>query len=102
MTLFFLEQKNAGGIFNVGSGHARNWNDLAKAIFSAMGKKIHIEYIDMPEEIKKHYQYHTCSDTKKIRNLGYSRPVMTLEEGVEDYVKKYLIPARHLGDFEDQ
>ena len=102
MTLFFLEQKNAGGIFNVGSGHARNWNDLAKGIFSAMGKKIHIEYIDMPEEIKKHYQYHTCSDTKKIRNLGYSHPVMTLEEGVEDYVKKYLIPARHLGDFEDQ
>jgi len=101
MTLFFLEKKNTGGIFNVGSGQARNWNDLAKAIFYAMEKKIHIEYIDMPQEIKNQYQYHTCSDTNKIRNLGYIHPVMSLEEGVDDYVKKYLIPGRHLGSFED-
>ena len=102
MTLFFLDKNIAGGIFNVGSGQARNWNDLAKAIFSPMGKKIDIEYIDMPAEIKNHYQYHTCSDMKKLRNIGYIHPVISLEEGIEDYVKKYLIPGRHLGDFEDQ
>ncbi|MBM15279.1 MAG: ADP-glyceromanno-heptose 6-epimerase [Nitrospina sp.] len=101
MTLFFLEEKNAGGIFNVGSGQARNWNDLAKAIFSAMGRKINIEYIEMPEEIKNQYQYHTCSDTKKIRNIGYINPVMSLEEGIEDYVKNYLLHERHLGSFEE-
>jgi len=102
MTLFFLEQKHTGGIFNIGSGQARNWNDLAKAIFNAMGKKMHIEYIDMPTEIKNQYQYHTCSDIKKIRNLGYINPVMSLEEGIEDYIKKYLIPGRHLGSFDDE
>jgi len=102
MTLFFLEENNAGGIFNVGSGQARNWNDLAKAIFSAMGRKTNIEYIDMPEEIKNQYQYHTCSDTKKIRNIGYINPVMSLEEGIEDYVKNYLLLERHLGSFEGQ
>ena len=102
MTLFFLEKESVGGIFNVGSGQARNWNDLAKAIFSAMGEKIDIEYIDMPAEIKNQYQYHTCSDMKKLRNIGYIHPTISLEEGIEDYVKKYLIPGRHLGSFEGQ
>ena len=97
MTLFFLERQDVGGIFNVGSGKARNWNDLAKAIFVAMSKKLNIEYIDMPSEIRNHYQYHTCSDTEKIRNAGYSKPSMSLEAGIENYVTKYLIPEKHLG-----
>ena len=97
MTLFFLERQDVGGIFNVGSGKARNWNDLAKAIFVAMSKKLNIEYIDMPSEIRNHYQYHTCSDTEKIRNAGYSKPSMSLEAGIENYVTQYLIPGKHLG-----
>ncbi len=97
MTLFFLERKDVGGIFNVGSGKARNWNDLAKAIFLSMNKQLNIEYIDMPPEIRNQYQYHTCSDTEKIRNAGYSQSVMSLEEGIGDYVTQYLIPGRHLG-----
>jgi len=97
MTLFFLERQDLGGIFNVGSGKARNWNDLAKAIFVAMNKKLNIEYIDMPSEIRNHYQYHTCSDTEKIRNAGYSKPAMSLEAGIENYVTQYLIPEKHLG-----
>ncbi|MBT5795234.1 MAG: ADP-glyceromanno-heptose 6-epimerase, partial [Deltaproteobacteria bacterium] len=97
MTLFFLERQDVGGIFNVGSGKARNWNDLAKAIFVAMSKKLNIEYIDMPLEIRNHYQYHTCSDTEKIRNAGYSKPAMSLEAGIENYVTQYLIPEKHLG-----
>ena len=97
MTLFFLERQDVGGIFNVGSGKARNWNDLAKAIFVAMNKQLNIEYIDMPSEIRNQYQYHTCSDTEKIRNAGYSQSVMSLEEGIDDYVTQYLIPGKHLG-----
>ncbi len=97
MTLFFLERQDVGGIFNVGSGKARNWNDLAKAIFATMNKQLNIEYIDMPSEIKNRYQYHTCSDTEKIRNAGYSQSVMPLEEGIDDYVTQYLISGKHLG-----
>lgn len=96
MTLFFLERQNIGGIFNVGSGKARNWNDLAKAIFEAMNKQLNIEYIDMPSKIRNQYQYHTCSDTEKIRNAGYSQNGMSLEEGINDYVTQYLIPGKHL------
>jgi ADP-L-glycero-D-manno-heptose 6-epimerase len=96
MTLFFLERQDIGGIFNVGSGKARNWNDLAKAIFMAMNKQLNIEYIDMPSEIRNQYQYHTCSDTEKIRKAGYSRPSMSLESGIENYVTQYLIPGKHL------
>lgn len=98
MTLFFLEHKSIGGIFNVGSGKARNWNDIAKSIFTAMNKKLNIEYIEMPSEIINQYQYHTCSDTKKIRKAGYLKPVTSLESGVEDYVREYLIPGKHLGE----
>ncbi len=97
MTLFFLERQEIGGIFNIGSGKARNWNDLAKAIFSGMNKQENIEYIEMPAEIRNQYQYHTCSDTEKIRKVGYSDPVMSLEEGVADYVGQYLTPGKHLG-----
>ncbi|MEK9627961.1 MAG: ADP-glyceromanno-heptose 6-epimerase [Nitrospinota bacterium] len=98
MTLFFLDRKDVGGIFNVGSGKARNWNDLAKAIFKSMGKEENIEYIEMPEEIRNQYQYHTCSETEKIRTTGYSDPIMSLEEGIADYVGNYLLPAKHLGE----
>ena len=97
MTLYFLERQDLGGIFNVGSGKARNWNDLAKSIFVAMNKKLKIEYIDMPSEIRNQYQYHTCSNTEKIRNTGYSQTAMSLEEGINDYVTQYLISGKHLG-----
>ena len=62
-----------------------------------MNKQLKIEYIDMPSEIRNHYQYHTCSDIEKIRNAGYSQSVMPLEEGIDDYVTQYLIPGKHLG-----
>ena len=96
MTLFFLERQGIGGIYNVGSGKARNWNDLGKALFSVMNKQENIEYVDMPAEIRDQYQYHTCSDTKKIHKAGFSKTIMSLEEGIEDYVGEYLIPGKHL------
>jgi ADP-L-glycero-D-manno-heptose 6-epimerase len=96
MTLFFLERKDIGGIFNVGSGKARNWNDLASAVFKALNKKLNIKYIDMPESIRSQYQYHTCAQMEKIRSAGYTESITSLEEGVSDYIKNYLIPDKHL------
>jgi ADP-L-glycero-D-manno-heptose 6-epimerase len=96
MTLFFLERKDIGGIFNVGSGKARNWNDLASAVFQALNKKQNIKYIEMPKSIRNQYQYHTCAEIKKIRSAGYTESITSLEEGVLDYIKNYLIPDKHL------
>jgi ADP-L-glycero-D-manno-heptose 6-epimerase len=96
MTLFFLERKDIGGIFNVGSGKARNWNDLASAVFQALNKKLNIKYIEMPESIRNQYQYHTCAEMEKIRSAGYTESITSLEEGVLDYIKNYLIPDKHL------
>ncbi|MEO2044358.1 MAG: ADP-glyceromanno-heptose 6-epimerase [Nitrospinaceae bacterium] len=97
MTLFFLEHQEIGGIFNVGSGRARNWNDLASTIFQVMNKKTDINYIEMPEFIRDQYQYYTCADMEKLRSVGYMETITSLEEGILDYVKNYLIPDKHLG-----
>jgi len=97
MTLFFLEHQEIGGIFNVGSGRARNWNDLASTIFQVMNKKTDINYIEMPKFIRDQYQYYTCADMEKIRSVGYMETITSLEEGILDYVKNYLIPDKHLG-----
>ncbi|QPJ63920.1 MAG: ADP-glyceromanno-heptose 6-epimerase [Candidatus Nitrohelix vancouverensis] len=98
MTLFFLDNKDAGGLFNVGSGVARNWNDMARSVFSALDMPVAIEYIEMPESIRNQYQYHTQAPMEKIRNAGYSARLMSLEDGVIDYVQSYLLPGRRLGD----
>ena len=98
MTLFFLDHPNIGGIFNVGAGRARNWNDLATNIFKAMGRESQIEYIPMPETIIQQYQYHTYAEIKKIRDAGYTQPITSLEEGITDYVKNYLLPNKRLGN----
>lgn len=90
MTLFFLERPDINGIFNVGTGIPRSWNDLAQAVFDAVGLKPQVEYIDMPEELKGKYQYFTKADISKIRAAGYSKPTLTLEEAVKDYVLNYL------------
>ena len=96
MTLYFLDHPKLGGIFNVGAGKARNWNDLAQNIFKAMGREPTIEYIPMPEAIISQYQYHTCAEIKKIRNFGYTQTVMSLEESISDYIENYLVPNGRL------
>ena len=96
MTLFFLDHPDINGIFNVGSGQARNWNDLAQNIFKAIGREPTIEYIPMPEAIISQYQYHTCAEIKKIRSFGYTQTIMSLEESVLDYIENYLVPNRRL------
>ncbi|RII31114.1 MAG: ADP-glyceromanno-heptose 6-epimerase [Geobacter sp.] len=98
MTLFFLEQSAANGIFNIGTGTARSWNDLAAALFAALGRQPDISYIDMPEQIRPRYQYYTCAATAKLRAAGYSGSNISLEDAIADYVGNYLAKARHLGD----
>lgn len=98
MTVHFLDNNQANGIFNVGGGTTVSWNRLARAVFSAMNLPVHIEYIDMPESIRNTYQYLTCADTSKIRAAGYTDPVATVEDAVADYVRNYLVIGRRLGD----
>lgn len=98
MTLHFLRNDSASGIYNVGGGTTVSWNRLARAVFSAMEKTVNIEYIDMPESIRGTYQYLTCADTSKIQAAGYTDPVTPVEEAVTDYIKNYLVPGKRLGD----
>jgi ADP-L-glycero-D-manno-heptose 6-epimerase len=98
MTLHLAETEEAGGLFNVGSGVARTWVDLANALFSALGQKPDIEFIEMPEAIRDQYQYHTCADISKVRSTGYTQPTTTLEDAIRDYAVNYLIPGKRLGE----
>ncbi len=98
MTLFFLKQRNLAGLFNIGSGVANTWNNLAASIFKALGKAANIEYVDMPESIKDKYQYYTCAHMSKIRKAGYTSGVTPLSEAVSDYVTNYLVKGKRLGE----
>ena len=99
MTLHFAGKgATASGLFNLGSGQANTWLTLAGAIFSALGRKPKVEFIDMPESLRAKYQYYTQADISKLRATGYDRPVTPLADAVADYVRNYLLPARHLGD----
>ncbi len=105
-TLFFLDTPDIGGVFNVGTGQARTWNDVAKAMFTALGRKPYIEYIDMPENLRGQYQNLTQADISKLAAVGYgpstslriNHSTMKLEDAINEYVTKYLIPNRHLGE----
>lgn len=90
MTLFFYDNPRTGGLFNIGTGQARSWNDLVKAVFAAMGEKPDIEYIEMPESIRNQYQYFTEADITNLRKAGYDKKSTTLEDAVKDYVRNYL------------
>jgi len=90
MTLFFYDNPQLSGLFNIGNGKARSWNDLVKAVFAAMGKKPNIEYIEMPESIRTQYQYYTCADITNLRKAGYDKETTPLEDAIKDYVQSYL------------
>ena len=91
MTLYIYE-KNLKGLFNIGTGKARSFNDIAKAIFKILNKNVKIEYIEMPDEIKDKYQYFTEADMKKLFfEAKYDKKTLSLEEGIEDYIKNYLL-----------
>ncbi|OQB75065.1 MAG: ADP-L-glycero-D-manno-heptose-6-epimerase [candidate division TA06 bacterium ADurb.Bin131] len=89
--MFIYKNKSINGIFNAGTGIARSFNDIAKTIFSILGKKENIQYIDMPDNIRNSYQYFTQADVKKIRSAGYKETFLSLEESIQDYIKNYLL-----------
>jgi ADP-L-glycero-D-manno-heptose 6-epimerase len=88
--LFLMHHRKNAGIYNLGSGTARSFNDLALATFQAMAVEPAISYVDTPEDIREKYQYFTEAAMGKLKDIGYSRPFYSLEQGVEDYVKTYL------------
>ncbi|HTO17271.1 MAG TPA: ADP-glyceromanno-heptose 6-epimerase [Edaphocola sp.] len=88
--VWLMETQPQNGIFNLGTGKARTFNDLAKSVFKALNIKEQIEYIDTPEDIRDNYQYYTEADMSKLKAAGYSEPFISLEDGVMDYVNKFL------------
>ena len=96
MTLFFYDNPQITGLFNIGTGKARTWNDLVKAVFAAMDKKPNIEYIEMPESIRDQYQYYTCADITNLRKAGYDKEITPLEDAIKDYVRNYLQKDQYL------
>ncbi len=88
--LWLLEDTKVNGLFNLGTGQARSFADLAKAVYAAAGKEPKIQYRDMPEELRGKYQYFTQADMQKLRAAGYAAPFTELEEGVKIYVQQYL------------
>ncbi len=91
--LFLWEYEAESGLYNLGTGTARPFLDLAKATFKAMGVEENISFIDTPEDIRDKYQYFTEANMKKLLDQGYGVPFYSLEDGVEDYVKEFLIPG---------
>ena len=89
--LFLMQHRKHPGLYNLGSGKARTFLDLAKSTFKAMGKPEHIEFIDTPADIRDKYQYYTEADMRKLQSIGYDQPFYSLEAGVEDYVRQYLL-----------
>ena len=96
MTLHLAVSKKAKGLYNIGSGEAQTWNELARAVFAALGRKKEIQYIEMPEALREKYQYFTRADIGKLRTTGYQPPVMPLAEAVQDYVLNYLVSDKRL------
>ena len=94
--LFLMEHRKHSGIYNLGSGKARTFLDLARAVFAALGKDEKIEFIDTPADIRDKYQYYTEANMAKLKGIGYDKPFTSLEEGVGDYVTNYLTPGSYL------
>lgn len=98
MTLHLAETSSTAGLYNIGSGSAHTWNELAHALFAAMGKTPQIEYVDMPVTLRDKYQYFTQASIQKLLATGYQTPITPLPDTVRDYVLLYLAPNLSLGE----
>jgi len=88
--MFFMHHRKNSGIYNLGSGQARTFNDLAKAVFNALNKPVNIEYIDTPIDIRDKYQYFTEARMEKMKGIGFNKKPFELEAGVFEYVNEGL------------
>lgn len=93
--LFLMNEKPKSGIYNVGTGKAQTFLDLVRSTFKAMNVAENIEFIDIPADIRNTYQYFTEANMEKLRAVGYDKKFKNLEEGVEDYVKNYLLENKN-------
>jgi len=101
ITAFLGRSPGAAGLYNVGAGIARTWNDLAHAIFAALDRPACIDYVPMPEALREKYQYRTQAEIDRVRAAGYTAPIASLEDGVRDYVGNYLATGMLLGTESD-
>lgn len=88
--LWFYKNKEKSGLYNVGTGQGRSFNDMAEAVFKACDKTSKISYVDMPNSLKPKYQYFTEADISKLRDVGYDKPFTSIEDGIQQYVEQYL------------
>ncbi|HNR47916.1 MAG TPA: ADP-glyceromanno-heptose 6-epimerase [Bacteroidia bacterium] len=93
--MFLMNQRKNSGIYNLGTGQARSFYDLAVNTFSSQNLKPNIEFIDMPQDIRDKYQYFTEARMEKLKSIGYKKPFYSLEDGIADYVKNYLLPGTY-------
>jgi ADP-L-glycero-D-manno-heptose 6-epimerase len=94
--MFLLHNRKHSGLYNLGTGQARTWNDLTKAIFKALNLEPNIEYVDIPEDIRDTYQYFTEANMKKLHDIGYDNAFTSIEDAVDDYVKNYLETGKNI------
>jgi ADP-L-glycero-D-manno-heptose 6-epimerase len=87
---WLLEHSHVSGLYNLGTGQARSFADLARALFAALQRPARIEYVDTPPAVLGHYQYFTEARMERLRQAGYTQPFTSLEEGVADYVRRFL------------
>ena len=92
---FMMQEKKQSGLYNLGSGRSRTFNDLVQITFSVLGKESAISYIDTPKDIRDKYQYFTEANMHKLKEVGYAKDFTTLENGVKDYVQSYLIDRHY-------
>ena len=88
---FLMQEQRVNGIFNLGTGKARTFMDLTRCTFNAMNIKVNISFIDTPEDIRDKYQYFTEANMEKLRSIGYTNDFYTLESGINEYVKEFLL-----------
>ncbi len=93
--LFLMEHRKNSGLYNLGTGQARTFKDLALSTFAALGVEPEINFIDTPEDIRDKYQYYTQAEMDKLLSIGYDGGFMSLEEGVKDYVQNYLTEGNY-------
>ncbi|WP_404420399.1 ADP-glyceromanno-heptose 6-epimerase [Nibricoccus sp. IMCC34717] len=98
MTLHLAFTDSAGGLYNLGSGVAHTWLELAEALFKAEKLQPRIDFIDLPQEIRAGYQYHTCADLSRLRATGYGAKITPLASAVNDCIRNYLLPDKRLGE----
>jgi ADP-L-glycero-D-manno-heptose 6-epimerase len=91
-----MHHRKNSGIYNLGSGEARTFLDLALNTFAALGQTADIHFKDTPEDIRDTYQYFTQAEMQKLRSIGYEQPFTRLEDGIKDYVQNYLLSGTYL------